>query len=103
MDSMDGQEFEKPPGGHTVIPVSTQMAAGAIGNSETWLRGKSGVGRKDIRRFVKEYQWMPNWAKKVDLYDYFLERFAEAGPSRWADNCAGDQGIRRRGLCYVYG
>ena len=77
MDSMDGQEFETPPEGHTVISVSTQMADGAMGKLKTWLHRKGGVRRKDIRRFVKEYQWRTNWSKKVDLYDYFLKCFAE--------------------------
>ena len=49
-----------------------------MGNLKTWLRGKGGVVRKGARRFVKEYQWRANWAKKRDLYGYFLERFAEA-------------------------
>ena len=77
MDAEDGPEFEETPDGYTMISVSTQTADGATGNLKTWLRGKGGVVRKDIRRFVKEYQWRTNWSKKVDLYDYFLKCFAE--------------------------
>ena len=48
-----------------------------MGNLKTRLRGKGGVVRKDIQRFAKEYQWRTNWSKKRDLYEYFLECFAE--------------------------
>ena len=77
MDAEDGPEFEETPDGYTMISVSTQTADGTMGNLKTWLRGKGGVVRKDIRRFVKEYQWRTNWSKKRDLYEYFLECFAE--------------------------
>ena len=37
MDAADGLEFKEPPGGYMVLPVSAQMADGAMGKLETQL------------------------------------------------------------------
>ena len=77
MDAGDGEEFRNPPDDYAMISVSTQKADGMLGKLKSWLQSKGGVPRKDIWRFVKEYQWRTNWSRKRDLYDYFLECFAE--------------------------
>ena len=77
MDADDGEEFRNPPDDYAMISVSTQKADGMLGKLKSWLHSKGGVSRKDIWRFVKEYQWRTNWSRKRDLYDYFLECFAE--------------------------
>ena len=77
MDADDGEVFGNTPEGYTTVSVSTQKADGMLGKLKSWLHGKGGVARKDIWRFVKEYQWRANWSKRRDLYDYFLECFAE--------------------------
>ena len=77
VDEKDGETFRGFPGDYAVISVSTQTADGAFGKLKSWLHRKGGVARRDIWRFVKEYQWRTNWSRKRDLYERFLECFAE--------------------------
>lgn len=74
LDSDDGNGFEHlTDGKYRILRAGTQHADGYAGMCKTWLNGKRGIRRENIKGYVKESQFRRNCnSENCDIYNCFL-------------------------------